>query len=57
MNDFHKDILIGALLLMGMVGYMSNGFVLSSLAYAVAYIASNIKLDGAQSNAKEALCD
>ena len=45
MTDFHKDIYIGALFVMGMFGFMSGEFIISSALFAVATIGSNITLN------------
>ncbi len=45
MNDFHKDILTGALFVIGLLGFTSGEFIASSVLFAVAAIASNINLN------------
>lgn len=57
MNEFHKDILIGTLFVMGMFGYTSGEFIISSILFAAASIASNVKFDHKRTGIKAALCD
>ncbi len=56
MTDFHKDIYIGALFVMGMMGFMSGEFVMSSVVFAFASVASNVKLNRKRIDAREPLC-
>jgi hypothetical protein len=42
MNNFYKDILIGLLILVGIIGFISGEFIISSAVFAVAAITSNI---------------
>lgn len=58
MTDFHKDIYIGALFLMGLFGFMLGEFIISSALFAIAAISSNITLkrDGVDTD-REAVCD
>ncbi|MGR9053713.1 MAG: hypothetical protein ACU84J_13795 [Gammaproteobacteria bacterium] len=42
MNDFVKDILIGAVFVIGLFGFFSGEYILSSALFAFAAIASNI---------------
>jgi CheY-specific phosphatase CheX len=44
MNDFYKDILIGMLFIIGLLGFISGEFIISSALFASAAIASNIKM-------------
>ncbi|MEQ1635077.1 MAG: hypothetical protein ABL903_00205 [Methylococcales bacterium] len=57
MNDFHKDISIGALFVTGMFGFMSGEFIISSALFAAASIASNVKLSHNRVDARDTLCD
>lgn len=57
MSNFHKDVLIGALFLMGMFGFTSGEFIFSSLTFAVATVGSNINLNRHSENLREDLCD
>ena len=43
MSNLTKDILIAALFLVGITGFISGEFIISSAIFAVAAIASNIK--------------
>lgn len=44
MNDFHKDILTGALFIIGLLGFISGEFTLSSALFGTAAITSNVNL-------------
>jgi hypothetical protein len=57
MNDFHRDISIGALFVSGMFGFMSGEFIISSALFAAASIASNVNLNRKRIDTREALCD
>lgn len=46
MNDLQKDILIAAVFISGLIGFISGEFIISSTLFASAAIASNIKLNG-----------
>jgi hypothetical protein len=52
MNDFYKDILIGAMFLTGLIGFISGEFIISSTLFASAAIASNVNLNRKRSNAR-----
>ncbi len=45
MNDLHKDILTGTVFAIGLLGFISGEFILSSTLFASAAIASNINLN------------
>ncbi|WP_340124304.1 hypothetical protein [Methylobacter svalbardensis] len=45
MNDFYKDILIGIVFIIGLLGFISGEFIISSTLFASAAIASNIKIN------------
>ena len=45
MNDFYKDILIGTVFVIGLLGFIWGEFIISSLLFASAAIASNIKVN------------
>jgi hypothetical protein len=57
MNDFHKDILIGTTFIIGLLGFISGEFIVSSTLFASVAIASNVNLNRKRLNAREALCD
>jgi CheY-specific phosphatase CheX len=42
MNDLSKDILITVLFLIGLTGFISGVFIISSTLFAAAAIASNV---------------
>jgi CheY-specific phosphatase CheX len=45
MNDFKKDILIGTVFVIGLLGFISGEFIISSTLFASAAIASNVNLN------------
>ncbi|MDI1232587.1 MAG: hypothetical protein PSV18_14060 [Methylobacter sp.] len=45
MNDLHKDILTGTVFVIGLVGFISGEFIISSALFALAAIASNVNLN------------
>ncbi len=45
MNDFQKDILTGAVFVIGLLGFISGEFIISSALFASAAIASNVNLN------------
>lgn len=45
MNDFYKDVLTGAVFLVGVFGFVSGEFIISSALFASAAIASNINMN------------
>jgi len=42
MNDLYKDILTGLVFIVGLFGFMSGEFIISSTLFATAAIAGNI---------------
>jgi hypothetical protein len=57
MNDFYKDILIGAMFITGLVGFISGEFIISSTLFASAAIASNANLSRKRGEAGHLSCD
>jgi hypothetical protein len=45
MNDFQKDILTGTIFIIGLLGFISGEFIISSVLFASAAIASNINVN------------
>lgn len=45
MNDFYKDILTGTMFVIGLLGFISGEFIISSTLFASAAIASNVNLN------------
>ncbi len=45
MNDFYKDILIGTIFVIGLLGFISGEFIISSALFASAAIASNVRVN------------
>lgn len=57
MNDFYRDIMTGAVFLLGLIGFISGEFIISSTLFAVATIASNINLNRKRREAGHLSCD
>jgi CheY-specific phosphatase CheX len=53
MNDFYKDILIGIVFVIGLLGFISGEFIISSALFASAAIASNVRTAGKRSKADQ----
>ncbi|HEY8037057.1 MAG TPA: hypothetical protein VIF37_15860 [Methylobacter sp.] len=51
MNDFYKDILIGTVFAIGLLGFISGEFIISSALFASAAIASNVKMNSKRGKA------
>lgn len=45
MNDFQKDILTGTVFIIGLLGFISGEFIISSTLFASAAIASNVNMN------------
>ena len=57
MNDFYKDIAIGAVFVLGSIGFISGEFIISSTLFAAATVASNINLNRKRSKTGHLPCD
>ncbi len=57
MNDFCKDILTGAIFVIGLIGFISGEFIISSTLFATAAIASNVNLNRKRGNNGHLSCD
>ena len=57
MNDLQKDILISAVFITGLVGFISGEFIISSTLFASAAIASNVKMNRKQIKSGQFWCD
>jgi hypothetical protein len=44
MNDFYKDAIIGAIFTIGVIGFISGEFIVSTVLFAVAAIFSNMEM-------------
>ena len=44
MTDFHKDIFVGLLFVIGIFGFISGAFIVSAVVFAVSAIFSNMHL-------------
>ncbi|WP_394753791.1 hypothetical protein [Crenothrix sp.] len=44
MNDFYKDAVIGVMFTMGVVGFISGEFIVSTVLFAAAAISSNVEM-------------
>jgi hypothetical protein len=51
MNDFYKDILIGTVFVIGLLGFISGEFIISSALFASAAIAGNVKMNSKKGKA------
>ncbi len=45
MNDYYKDILTGVVFIIGLFGFISGEFIISSALFASAAVASNININ------------
>jgi CheY-specific phosphatase CheX len=45
MSDLYKDVLTGAMFVVGLLGFVSGEFIISSALFATATIASNISVN------------
>ena len=45
MNDFYKDVSIGLVFMVGLFGFLSGEFIISSALFATAAIASNVNVN------------
>ena len=45
MNDFQKDVLNGFAFMIGVIGFMSGEFIISSTIFAATAVASNININ------------
>jgi len=45
MNDLYKDILTGLVFIVGLFGFVSGEFIISSALFAIAAIASNVNMN------------
>jgi len=57
MNDFYKDILTGTIFIIGLLGFISGEFIISSTLFAAAAIASNINLNRKRGKAGQLSCE
>ncbi|WP_292430400.1 hypothetical protein [Methylobacter sp.] len=57
MSDFYKDILTGTIFLIGLLGFISGEFIISSTLFASAAIASNVNLNSKRVKAGQLSCD
>jgi len=45
MNDFQRDVLIGVMFLVGILGFISGEFIVSTMVFASAAIFSNLAIN------------
>ena len=57
MNDFIKDVLTGLVFFIGLMGYISGEFIISSALFATAAIASNVNVTRKQTADKKLSCE
>ena len=55
MNNLHKDILTGTLFTIGLLGFISGEFIISSALFGTAAIASNINLNSKRAKSFQAI--
>lgn len=52
MSDLYKDVVTGLIFIIGLLGFLSGEFILSSTLFAVSAIVSNVSAIDHQSKAK-----
>jgi CheY-specific phosphatase CheX len=57
MNDLHKDILTGSIFIIGLLGFLSGEFIISSTLFASAAIASNVNVNRKRTKSGQFSCD
>ena len=57
MNDLQKDILTGTVFIIGLLGFISGEFIISSTLFASAAIASNINLNRKRDKEGQLSCE
>jgi hypothetical protein len=57
MSDFYKDIIIGLLFVIGIMGFVSGEFILSSTLFATAAIASNVNVNLKKARVAHVSCE
>jgi CheY-specific phosphatase CheX len=57
MNDLQKDILTGSIFIIGLVGFISGEFIISSTLFASAAIASNVNVNRKRAKSGQFSCD
>lgn len=57
MSDLYKDILIGTVFLIGLLGFISGEFIISSTLFATAAIASNVNVNRKRGSAGQLSCE
>jgi CheY-specific phosphatase CheX len=45
MNDFYKDVLVGLMFSVGILGFISGEFIVSSTLFAASAISSNVLMN------------
>jgi hypothetical protein len=57
MSDLYKDILIGTVFLIGLLGFISGEFIISSTLFATAAIASNVNVNRKKGSVGQLSCE
>jgi len=57
MNDLYKDILTGLLFITGLLGFIYGEFIISTVLFATAAIASNVNLNHKRVKSGQFSCD
>ncbi|MDO9107198.1 MAG: hypothetical protein Q7U57_19825 [Methylovulum sp.] len=56
MSDFYKDVLTGVVFLIGLLGFVSGEYIISSTLFATAAIASNVNTNRKRDNDGQLAC-
>jgi CheY-specific phosphatase CheX len=57
MNDFYKDILTGLVFIIGLLGFISGEFIVSSVLFASAAVASNVNVTRKRDTTGQLSCE
>lgn len=57
MNNLYKDILTGAIFLLGLVGVITGEFIISSTLFATAAITSNVNRKRKRDDDGQLMCE
>jgi CheY-specific phosphatase CheX len=57
MSDFYKDILTGTVFIIGLLGFISGEFIISSTLFAAAAIASNVNMNRKRGKVGQLSCE
>ncbi len=57
MNNYYRDILTAIVFLMGLFGFISGEFIISSTLFATAAIASNVNMNRKEQESGHVTCE